>query len=216
MRLKYLRPSRAGHLGIGLAAVVAMALVASAALAGAESASAVPVNHAKTSRAESATVLNPPAHQMSELDFMLGKYTCLTAPFPHLGRLTMYESTRKILDGNYYQMTVKLLIPGEGLFTAYWTLGWDSVDHNYIAQYFDNTGTTGTATSTGWQDGHLKFPGQYVKVVTPGGASGIGKGAQETAQDDFFIVGPGHYIDASSVLQNGQWVSAGANDCQKI
>jgi hypothetical protein len=213
MRLKYIRPSQPGHPGAGkwslLAAIAATALVASVALTGAGSAGATPVAHAQTNQT---AVLNPAAHQMAELNFLLGRYKCLSTP----GDLTTYESTSKILDGNYYQMVVKFFIPGAGMFTAYWTLGWDSVDHNYIGQYFDNLGTTGTATSAGWQNGHLKFPGQYVKVVTPGGASGAGQGARQTAQDDFVSVGPGHYIDSGSVLQNGQWVSASGSDCQKI
>jgi len=220
MRLKYLRPSQYEHPGIArwsfLAAILATALVASVALMGAGSAGAAPASHAKTNQAKSAAVLNPPAHQMAELDFLLGGYKCLTAPYPQYGRLTVYESTRKILDGNYYQMTITIPIPGVGTISAYWTFGWDPVDLDYIAQYFDSLGTTGTSTSAGWQNGHLKFRGQYVNVVTPGGVSGVGKGERLAAQDDLTIAGPGHYIDSSSDRPNGQWISTGADDCQKI
>lgn len=196
--------------------VVVMALVAGVALTGAGSAAAVPVTHAKTGQARSTAVLNPPAHQLTELDFLLGTFTCLTDPAPGAAQHTSTWTTSKILDGNYYQMSIRAPLPGQGTALASWTFGWDSVDLAYIAGYFDNTGTTGTATSAGWQDGHLKFPGGYVYVVTPGGVSGIGKGLHITSQDDFTIIGPGHFHDTTSVLENGQWISKGGNDCRKV
>jgi Protein of unknown function (DUF1579) len=223
MRLKYLRP-RPGRFGIGkwsllalvVAAATAASVAASVALTGAGSAGALAATGIENNQAGSTAILNPPAHQMAELDFMLGEYRCLTTPLPKHGRLTVYETTRKILDGNYYQMVQEANIPGDGIFTAYLTYGWDSVDHNYIVQYFDNVGSSGTATSPGWQGGHLLFPGQYVNVVTPGGVNGMGKGERITDQEDFVIVGPRHYIDSSSVLQNGQWIKYSAFDCQKL
>lgn len=220
MRLKHLRNSKPGRLGLAkwsvLAAIAATALIASVALGSGGSAGAASVAGGKTNQTESAAVLNPAAQQMSQLNFLLGSFKCSTAPYPGFGKLPMYETTRKILDGNYYQQVVKITFPGAGTFTADWTLGWDSVDHNYIAQYFDNLGTTGTATSTGWKNGHLVFPGQYVKVVTPGGASGSATGAKETAEDDYTIAGSGHYIDTSEILKDGKWTVAGASNCQLI
>ena len=215
MRLKYTWSSRPGRLSIGkwslLAAVVAAAIVATVVFTGAGSSSAMPATHAQTNQTESAAVLNPPPHQMARLNFLLGEYKCLTG----LG-LTMSESTRKILDGNYYQMEIAIPIPGKGTFTAYWTLGWDSINQNYIAQYFDNMGTIGTATSPGWQNGHLKLSGQYIDVLKPGGVSGISKGIRITSQDDLAITGQGRYTDTSSYVQNGKWETAGTSDCQKI
>jgi hypothetical protein len=220
MKLTYLRELKPGRPGIAkwsvLAAVVATALIASVALTTGGAAGADPVASAKAQQTESAAVLNPAAHQMSQLNFLLGSFTCSTAPYPGFGKLPLYETTRKILNGNYYQQEDQVTFPGAGTFTAYWTLGWDPVDHNYTAQYFDNLGTTGTTTSAGWQAGHLTFAGQYVKVVTPGGVSGAGSGAKETAEDDFVIVGPGHYTDTGSVLKNGHWTAGGTDDCQKI
>lgn len=219
MRLGYLRPSQGGWLGISKwswrAAVTAMALVASMSVMGSGTVGAVPVPHTQTEHSKSTTVLNPPAHQMAALNFLLGEYKCLTTPAPGLGRVTIYETTHKILDGNYYQMLVKIPVPG-GTVAGYWTLGWDPVDQNYIAQYFDNRDTTGTDTSAGWQDGHLKFSGPYVRVVTTGGVSGVAKGGQTTSQDDFVIVQPGHYIDYGSRTVNGQWISTGYADCHQI
>jgi hypothetical protein len=213
---------------------VAMALVAGVALTGAGSAAAIPVNHAeaghtgthakashtgtdaKAGRARSMAVLNPPAHQLTQLDFLLGTFTCITDPVPGTAQRTSTWSTSKILDGNYYQMSIRAPLPGQGTALALWTFGWDSVDLAFVAGYFDNTGTTGTATSAGWQDGHLKFPGGYVYVVTPGGVSGIGKGLHITSQDDLTIVGPGHFHDTTSVLENGQWTPKGGDDCRKV
>jgi hypothetical protein len=215
MRLKRIWPSRPGHLSIGkwslLAAVVAAAIIATVVFTGAGSSSATPNTHAQINQTKSAVVLNPPPHQMAQLNFLLGDYKCFNA----LG-LTMSESTRKILDGNYYQMEIAIPIPHAGTYSAYWTLGWDSIDHNYIAQYFDNTGTVGTATSSGWQNGHFKLSGQYIDVVKPGGVSGISKGARITSQDDLVITGQGRYTDTSSYVQNGKWETAGTSDCQKI
>lgn len=220
MRLKYLRSSRPGRRDIGkwslLAAVVAVVMVATAACSGAKSSSATLANQAKINQTQSMAVLNPAAHQMAELNFLLGNYKCLTAPVPGLGRLTMYESTSKILDGNYYQMIVKVNFPGLGALNAYWTLGWDSVNHNYIAQYFDNTGTIGTTTSPGWQNGHFKLTGPYVAVSKPGGVKGIGQGMRITSQDDLAMTGPGRYSDSSSWLKNGHWTSPSVSDCQRV
>ena len=221
MKVKYL-PQR-GHLGkwiwrtSAVAVVATTAILASLALTGAGSAGAVPVTQPKTNQARAtALVLNPPAHQMAKLDFLLGRYKCVTTPASGGGSITVYETTRKILDGNYYQQVSTFDIPGLGGFTAYWTIGWNPVDLNYIAEYFDNLGITGTSTSAGFKQGAIDFSGPYVDVLTPGGVSGVGKGMHITGKDIFTPNGPGHYTDSSNFLQNGKWALSSTADCRLI
>jgi len=220
MRVKHLWSSRIGRRGIGkwslLAAVVVVAIAATVAFTSTGSSSAKPAEQAGLSQTDSAHVLNPAPHQMAQLNFLLGSFRCLTPPVPGVGRLTMYETTSKILDGNYYQMIIKIPLSGTVALGGYWIFGWDALDHNYTAQYFDNMGTMGTTTSPGWQNGHFKFTGQYIDVLKAGGVSGLGKGWHITSQDDLAITGPGRYSDSSTYVQGGHWKSAGVTDCQKI
>ncbi len=220
MGLKQLWSSRPGRRSTGkwsllAAAVVAVAIAATLAFTGTKSSNATPANQTRPNQTESMRVLNPAPHQMAELNFLLGNYKCLTAAVPQLGRLAMHESTRKILDGNYYQMIITSTIPGAGTITAYWTFGWDSVDHNYIAQYFDNTGTIGTETSAGWQNGHLKFTGLAIAVLKAGGVSGRSQGWKLTSQDDLVQTGSGRYTDGSNYLANGHWTKGQVYSCQR-
>jgi hypothetical protein len=147
---------------------------------------------------------------MAELNFLLGSFTCATT-----GKTAIYETTRKVLNGTYYQMEVSEYVPGKGRFIAYWTLGWDPVDLDFAAQYFDNLGNTGTATSAGWKNGQFVLPGRYAIVAVSGGAKGVGRGSPATSKDVFRIVGANHYVDDSYVSRNGKWVSEGGGDCRR-
>jgi hypothetical protein len=207
MGLKYERPS---IFKWSWRAAAVVAAVVSVALIGVGPADAIPSPNTIANRADSTGTFDVPAHQMAELNFLLGNYTCTIAPGE-----TDQETTRKIFDGNYYQQTVTLHIAGEGTLETVWTLGWNPVNLNFVAQYFDNLGNSGTGTSPGWQDGHLKIKGTYVIVYAPGGASGIGVGLHETGYDDFQIIGPGHYTDTSYGLSKGKWITEGVGNCRQ-
>lgn len=156
----------------------------------------------------------PPPHQLAAFNFLLGKYTCSAVSAPGATPVITTWTTTKALDGNYYQMSIKAPLPGGGTALASWTFGWDAVDLNYFAGYFDSTGAFGTASSRGWRNGQFKFPGNYTYVVTPGGTAGVGKGVHLNSQDDFRILGPGHFTDTLTVLLDGQWSTKGSDDCR--
>jgi hypothetical protein len=162
-------------------------------------------------------IINPAPHQMSELAFLLGEYRCITSPVPDEGNLAIIMKTKSILDGNWYEM--EMTIPTNtdtGTITGWWTFGWDSVQHQYIAQYFDNLGSYGTATSPGWVDGHFRLTGQYLRVIIAGGTSGESEGEMITSIDDFSFIAPGHLRDDITYLVNGKWEPCGTIDCHKV
>lgn len=212
MKFKHFQASRPRRSGISkwslLGAVIAATIFATTACSSTPSSGATSANINQT---DAVHVLNPAPHQMAQLNFLLGSYTCLQTLFG----LKAQETTSKILDGNYYQMVVKAPIPQLGTVIAYWTFGWDPIDHNFVAQYFDNTGTTGVATSPGWRDGHLKFIGQNIAVTKAAGVSGYGEGAKIESLDDLIITGSGKFTDTSRYLKDGTWISGGASWCTK-
>jgi hypothetical protein len=190
-------------------AVVATVALACAALTGVVPAGAIPVPNANT---DSSGTLNPLPHQMTEFNFLLGTFKCTV---PDSEGLKDIETTRKIFNGEYYQQTATLYIPGEGTVAGIWTIGWDPVNHHFSAQYYDNVGNSGAGTSPGWQDGNLRILGNYVIVDISGGISGVGAGLHETGEDDFQVVGPGHYTDTNYSLKNGKLVKGGVSDCRQ-
>ena len=162
-------------------------------------------------------IINPAPHQMSELDFLLGEYRGFTSPVPDEGNLTVITKTVKILDDNWYQMEMTFPTNTDtGTVTGFWTFGWDSVQHQYVAQWYDNLGSYGTATSPGWVDGHFRLTGQYLRVIIAGGTSGVSEGELITSIDDFSFVEPGHLRDDITYLVNGEWAPCGTIDFHKV
>jgi hypothetical protein len=201
-------------LAAGAAVITGVAVITGIAVAETVSADASLVSHATDLQDGATTHLAPPPHQLTALNFLLGTYNCAAVSAPGAKPVNATWTTTKILDSNYYQMTIKAPLPGGGTALANWTFGWDSIDFNYFGGYFDSTGAFGVATSTGWHDGHFKFPGNYTYVDVSGGASGVGEGMHLTTQDDFTIVGPGHFTDTITVFLNGQWTPKGSDDCR--
>lgn len=100
---------------------------------------------------------------MTELDFLLGDYTCaytdLTLEEPTT--VTLNWDTKKTLEGKFYEMHLK-----SPAFEGRWVFGLNTVDNRYTSFYWDTWGNTGTASSVGWKRGMLRFQGPY---ITPGG-----------------------------------------------
>jgi hypothetical protein len=161
--------------------------------------------------APSDTVLiNPAPKQMEQLDFLLGEYHGLTTPVPDEGPMHMILRGRKILDGNFYE--VKMIIPTNtetGTVVGYWDFGWDSVNAQYVAQYADNLGSFGTVYSPGWEDGHFRFTGKYLRVIIAGGESGASTGEWITTTDSFSFNESGQLVDDISYMKDGNWEPCG-------
>ena len=197
----------------GAVLVAGVLLVGAVMLTGTVSADAAFVSRVGSLQSGQTGVNAPPPHQLAALNFLLGTYTCSAVSSPGAAPVTTTWTTTKVLDGNYYQMSIKAPLPRGGTAWASWTFGWDAVDLNYIAGYFDSTGAFGAASSHGWQNGQFKFPGNYTYVITPGGTAGVGKGVHLSSQDDFRILGPGHFTDSLTALLDGQWTPKGSDDC---
>jgi hypothetical protein len=178
--------------------------------------SAVPHQVAKAGGADP-IIINPAPHQMSELAFLLGEYRGLTSDVPDEGALTVITKTIEILDGNWYQMEMTFPTNTDtGTVVGIWVFGWDSVAHQYVAQWYDNLGSYGTATSPGWVDGHFRLTGVYTRVIIAGGASGVSEGEVITSIDDFHFVAPGHLRDDITYMVNGNWEPCGVIDFHKV
>lgn len=208
--------ARKGKLRWIVLAAAVVALLAGVTLAESGSAGTAPAARAGLLKTRSLAVVSQPAHQLAELNFLVGTYTCRAVSAPGAPPATSTWTTEKVLDGNYYQMSISAPLPGGGTAVASWTFGWDSVDLNYFAGYFDSTGTFGTAVSAGWKNGQLRFPGNYTYMVTPGGIDGVGKGEHINSQDDFAIIGPDHFTDSITVYLNGKWTPKGSDDCRRV
>ncbi|GGM70973.1 hypothetical protein ACFFX1_23470 [Dactylosporangium sucinum] len=162
-------------------------------------------------------IINPAPHQMSELAFFLGEYRGLTSDVPDEGPLKVITKTASILDGNWYQMQMVMPTNTEtGTVVGWWNFGWDSVALQYVAQWYDNLGSYGTATSPGWVDGHLRFTGEYTRVIIAGGTSGVSEGQVIKSIDDFSFVAPGHLRDDITYLVDGKWEPCGVIDLHKV
>jgi hypothetical protein len=155
-------------------------------------------------------LINPAPKQMAQLDFLLGEFRGMTTPVPDEGPLQVVFQGRKILDGNFYE--IKMIIPTNsdtGTVIGYWDFGWDSVNGQYVCQYADNLGSYGTAFSPGWEDGHFKFTGRYVRVIIAGGESGVSEGEWIDSADSFSLGEGGQLIDDITYIVDGAWAPCG-------
>jgi hypothetical protein len=226
-----LRRSPGGKLDAGrrrwrsAAAIGVVSVALTAGLSGTAGAASVPTPQAspiiaaKLRHVESKTASPTPAKQMQSLNFLLGKYKCIMTPDLDSGLesgtgFTIYETTTKILGGNYYRM--KFEVPGGT--RGYQTFGWNPVAQKFVMQEFDDQSQSGDATSAGWIDSKLGFLGTYVFVADSGGSSGVGLGIDLTELDSWEIAGPGHHFDHISVINpaNGQWTHVEDYDCKIV
>lgn len=157
------------------------------------------------------TAVLPPPPQVRGLDFLLGAYKCAYTPPPGLDPAVVYMTTRRALDGHYYYIDI-VIVPGDvhGLLLY----GWNPVNGNFIGQYHDNWGSSGTSVSPGWQDGHLIFSGPLIQVIAPS-ATGVAPGVPMSLKDDYTVPDPGHYIDVQTITLEDGSTGVGSYDCHR-
>jgi hypothetical protein len=166
-----------------------------------ESTSATVVTGAEAEAVANAYVRPQPAAELKQLDFLLGdfhcEYTNLASNPPTAG--TAEFNTRAIDGGHFYEMTQLIPVPGLECTLIF---GWDPVHHRFVVFYHDDLGNHGTATSAGWDAGHLRFTGDYVV-----------DGKAFVFQEDFSVAGPGHYLKNCFVRNGDDWTQVDRIEC---
>lgn len=137
---------------------------------------------------------HPPPPQMRSLYAMLGKFTCPEKAEPGQPAEEGYMTGSKGLGGHFLDTRVDIpgVLHGRG------TMGWNPVDKEYFAFYADDWGSTSTATSKGWKDGHLVFTGPIVQVLSPD-PSGNAKGVRMTLTNDYRLIDRDHYTVVQTI-----------------
>jgi hypothetical protein len=142
------------------------------------------------------------AVSMAELDFLLGDYTCaytdLTLDEPTT--VSIGWNTEKTLGDKFYEMHLS-----SPLFEGRWVFGVNAIDSQYTSFYWDTWGNTGTAASSGWKRGMLRFQGAY---VTPGGHA--------DSKDEFRVINRDRYTDNAFIRFEGRpWKQISHVDCRR-
>ncbi|MFD7501772.1 hypothetical protein [Streptomyces sp. NPDC059850] len=153
----------------------------------------------------------PAPPQMRALDFLLGSYTCEYTPPPGSKAAVMHLTTKRVMGGHYYY-TDATMEPGQLIGRS--SFGWDPVDGKFIVQYHDNWGSSANYSSPGWRNGHLVFKGPLSQVVTPS-ATGKTEGVNMDVVDDYQVLGPGHFKDATSFTFSDGTTLRGSYDCRR-
>jgi len=145
-----------------------------------------------------------PAERLHDLDFLLGdfrvRYVNLTTPRPTTGEARW--DTRVVNGGHHYEMTQTISVPG---ITAKWIFGWDQLADEFVSFYYDDWGNYSTATSPGWQDGHLRFSGECLAF-----------GGRYRFQEDLQVVGENHYRKIGFLWLDGKCVQGDLINCHRI
>ncbi|MFF7653920.1 hypothetical protein ACFZCY_29515 [Streptomyces sp. NPDC007983] len=203
---RWLRRAPVGVVGVAAVGAATMGLVAFAVTP----VNAEPDAAEKPSRATSTNPLPAPP-QMRALDFLLGSYTCAYTPPPGSRAAVMHLTTKRAMGGHYFY-TDATLEPGHVVGRS--SFGWDPVDGKFIVQYHDNWGSSANYSSPGWRNGHLVFKGPLSQVVTPS-AAGKTDGVNMDVVDDYHMLGPGHFKDATSFTFPDGTTLRGSYDCRR-
>lgn len=198
MRKSHVRKSVVGVAAVGLVALAVTPV------------NAEPEAGDKPSRATSTSPLPAPP-QIRALDFLLGSYRCDYTPPPGSRAAVMHLTTKRAMGGHYYY-TDATLEPGQVVGRS--SFGWDPVGGRFIVQYHDNWGSSATYSSPGWRNGHLVFKGPLSQVVTPS-ATGRTEGVHMDVVDDYQVLGPGHFKDATSFTFPDGTTLRGSYDCRR-
>jgi hypothetical protein len=152
------------------------------------------------------TEVPPPPVQLHDLDFLLGQHQCVgETPADGAAPTVMDMYGEPTLGGHYYNVDVSW----PGTMSGRWTFGWNPLDQEFNIYYIGDSGTQGTATSAGWQDGEFTVTGSYT-VVEAGG--------HRTVRDVFRKVGDGHFVIRSSVRSqdDDSWIPFDVFDCHRV
>ncbi|MFI0487630.1 DUF1579 family protein [Actinomadura sp. 9N215] len=154
----------------------------------------------------------PPPPQVRGLDFTLGTFDCTQ---PGQTKLEVTMAAKRGLGGHYYysDVTQYMAAPypnvyGKGVY------GWNPVDGTFIMQYHDNWGSSGTASSPGWQDGHLRFAGNLLQVLNPN-PTGTAKGVTLGIKDDYQVIDRNRFTIAQTVTSPDGTSKNGNLDCRR-
>ena len=170
---------------------------------------AMPSNAAPAPATAGATTQRAP--EMAQLDFMIGRWSCVntvSVPGQEPTSNTLITTIRPILDGAYIEWdSVQQVRPGATIqLKARWVAGWHAPTAQFTAFYYDNRGNHGEESSPGTQGGHIAFTGSIL----------TGSATPSTIRDDFTSAGRDDFVDSSSVQVGGTWVSAASSHCKRL
>lgn len=136
----------------------------------------------------------PPPDQLKQLDFLRGSVECVSeAQVEGMGPVVLLTEAGPTLAGHFLQMDVTW----PGTLIGRWLFGWNPVDSMFISYYIADTGSHGSATSRGWEDGKLVFTGSYTIA---------GDNTHPVMKDVFTLVDEDHFLIEESMEVDGEWV----------
>ncbi|MEO5876850.1 MAG: hypothetical protein ABIS86_19900 [Streptosporangiaceae bacterium] len=153
----------------------------------------------------------PPPPQVKGLDFLLGSFECAYTPPPGGSPSVTYTKTRRALGGHYYDTEVRI---EPGSLRGFASYGWNPVEGTFISQYHDDWGSSANYVSPGWKDGHLVFTGRLLQVITPS-ATGKAPGVWMDIQEDYHLLGRGHFTSVQTFTLPSGVTLQGTSDCRR-
>ncbi|GIM86666.1 DUF1579 family protein [Salinispora arenicola] len=148
----------------------------------------------------------PPPTQLRALDFLLGHTRCVgETPADGSAPTVMHMYGELTLGGHYLNVDVAW----PGTMSGRWIFGWNPIDELINVYYVADSGTQGTATSAGWQDGELTVTGSYAVVEV---------GGHRMVRDVFRRVDDGHFVINSFVRSSDdeRWTPLDVYDCHRV
>jgi hypothetical protein len=149
--------------------------------------------------------VSDPQPEMSELDFLLGSFSCVEVAAPGQTFPTTYSTihTAPVLGGAFYEMK----LDGHNAPDGQWYFGYDQSNSVFDTEYIDSTGSHGSSTSPGPQNGHMAFDGTYIFPSY---------GVSLTVQDSLSAPDKNTLMDDESKYVGGQWVLKTITTCKRI
>ncbi|MFI0408233.1 hypothetical protein [Actinomadura sp. 3N508] len=149
----------------------------------------------------------PPPEQLRQLDFLLGSIECIGEPqAPEVSEsgepIVLLTDAAPTLAGHFLQMDVVW----PGTLAGRWLFGWNPVDANFISYYIADSGSHGSATSPGWEDGRLTFTGGYTIAV---------ENTHPVMRDVFIPIDDDHFVIEESAEVDGQWIPLVTFSCTR-
>jgi hypothetical protein len=147
-----------------------------------------------------------PSEELHQLDFLMGLNRCVgQQPADGSEATVMLMDGAPTLGGHYLNVEVSW----PGTMTARWIFGWNKVDLKFNVYFIADSGSQGTATSAGWQDGQFVVTGLYAVAE---------QGAHRVVRDIFTKVDDDHFVSHSSVKSEADdtWISIDTFDCHRV
>jgi hypothetical protein len=145
----------------------------------------------------------PPPEQLKQLDFLRGSVECLgESHVEGMDPMVLLTEAGPTLAGHYLQMDVTW----PNTLIGRWLFGWNPVDSMFITYYIADTGSHGSATSPGWEDGKLVFTGSYTIAV---------ENTHPVMKDVFTLIDEDHFLIEEYMEVDGQWVPLVTFTCRR-